>query len=44
MCVSQTESGELQIENADFLLLTFDYYTAMGPLYMRALWTDLLLT
>lgn len=39
-----SESAELQIEHADFLLLTFDYYAALGPLYMRALWMDLLLT
>jgi hypothetical protein len=38
------ETTELQIENADFLLVTFDYYSAMGPLYMRAIWIDLLLT
>ena len=44
-CATQDpETKELQIENADFLLVTFDYYAAMGPLYMRALWMDLLLT
>ena len=29
---------------ADFLLVTFDYFAALGPLYMRAIFTDLLLT
>ena len=33
-----------QLEESDFLLVTFDYYIACGPMYMRALFTDLLLS
>ena len=29
---------------ADFLLVTFDYFAALGPLYMRAIFTDLLIS
>ena len=32
------------LENSDFLLVTFDYYLALGKMYMRALFTDLILS
>eukprot|EP01048_Picozoa_sp_COSAG05_P020573 COSAG05_NODE_3528_length_2009_cov_2.081152_1_plen_67_part_00 len=31
-------------EFGDFLVITFDYYLAMGPTRMRSLFMDLLLT
>ena len=38
------EGSEGQLELSDFLLVTFDYYLAMGAARMRALYIDLLLT
>lgn len=32
------------LEKEDFLLVTFDYYLALGKIYMRSLYCDLLLT
>ena len=38
------EGTEGVLELSDFLLVTFDYYLAMGAARMRALYIDLLLT